>query len=103
MEIFTIFTLAVWPCNNITVCFVQVEERGAISVRRRQVAMVTFTNPFSVAVRGVLTVAGSGLLENKVLIKYVKSFSAQSQFAAVHSNLTPFCTNAVPAFLNVLQ
>ncbi|XP_053353961.1 transglutaminase 5, like [Clarias gariepinus] len=47
---------------------IEVEERGAISVRRRQVAMVTFTNPFSVAVRGVLTVAGSGLLENKVLI-----------------------------------
>lgn len=56
--------------------------------------MVTFTNPFSVAVRGILTVAGSGLLKDKVLIKYVKSFSVQSQFTAVQCNLNPFCTDS---------
>lgn len=78
---------------NITVCFVQVADEDAIIARRHQVAMVTFTNPFSVAVRGMLTVAGSGLLEDKVLIKYVKSFPVQSQFTTVQSNLILFCTD----------
>ncbi|XP_017335577.1 transglutaminase 5, like [Ictalurus punctatus] len=50
------------------VIHIQVADEDAIIARRHQVAMVTFTNPFSVAVRGMLTVAGSGLLEDKVLI-----------------------------------
>lgn len=44
-------------------------------------------------VRGMLTVAGSGLLEDKVLIKYVKSLSVQLQFTAIQSNLIPYCTD----------
>lgn len=56
---------------TISFIFVQVADEDAIIVHRQHVAMVTFTNPFSVAVRGMLTVAGSGLLEDKVLIKYV--------------------------------
>ncbi|MCJ8729533.1 hypothetical protein PDJAM_G00107410 [Pangasius djambal] len=55
---------------NITgpIVHIQVADEDSIIARRHQVAMVTFTNPFSVAVRGMLTVAGSGLLEDKVLI-----------------------------------
>ncbi|KAK2857955.1 hypothetical protein Q7C36_005874 [Tachysurus vachellii] len=46
----------------------QVAESETITVGRRQAATLTFTNPFSVAVRGMLTVAGSALLEGKILI-----------------------------------
>lgn len=70
----------------MTICFVQVDNEDNIIACRHHVSMVTFTNPFSVAVRGLLTIAGSGLLEEKVLIKYVKSFSVQSQFTAVLSS-----------------
>ncbi|GAA6096150.1 transglutaminase 5, like [Tachysurus ichikawai] len=55
---------------NITSPFIhmQVAESEIITVGRRQVATLTFINPFSVAVRGMLTVAGSVLLEGKILI-----------------------------------
>ncbi|KAF7711609.1 transglutaminase 5, like [Silurus meridionalis] len=55
---------------NITspIINIQVADEDTIIAHRPQVAMVTFTNPFSVAVKGMLTVAGSGLLEDKVHI-----------------------------------
>ncbi|KAK3556840.1 hypothetical protein QTP70_022278 [Hemibagrus guttatus] len=46
---------------------IQVANPDNVTVGRRQLATVTITNPFSVAVKGMLTVAGSGLLEDKIL------------------------------------
>ncbi|KAL7891538.1 hypothetical protein AOLI_G00010140 [Acnodon oligacanthus] len=46
---------------------IRIEDEGSVVAQKVQVAMVTFTNPFSEPVSGVLTVAGAGLLEDKVL------------------------------------
>ncbi|KAI4883069.1 hypothetical protein NFI96_029359 [Prochilodus magdalenae] len=46
---------------------IRVANEASIIAEKNQVAMVTFTNPFSEPVSGVLTVTGAGLLEDKVL------------------------------------
>ncbi|XP_056315321.1 transglutaminase 5, like [Danio aesculapii] len=47
---------------------IQIQNENVI-VNSPQVAMVTFTNPFNMAVTGELTVAGTGLLEEKIQIR----------------------------------
>ncbi|XP_058635095.1 protein-glutamine gamma-glutamyltransferase 5-like isoform X2 [Onychostoma macrolepis] len=44
---------------------VQIQNELSVIINKPQVATVTFTNPFNVAVSGELTVSGSGLLEEK--------------------------------------
>ncbi|XP_072539448.1 transglutaminase 5, like [Salminus brasiliensis] len=46
---------------------IRIADEVSIVAQRQQVAMVTFANPFSEPVSGVLTVAGAGLLDDKVL------------------------------------
>ncbi|KAG7326469.1 hypothetical protein KOW79_009870 [Hemibagrus wyckioides] len=53
---------------NFPFILIQVADPDTVTVGRRQVATVTFTNLFSVPVRGMLTVAGSALLEDKIHI-----------------------------------
>uniref|UniRef100_A0A4W4HQP1 protein-glutamine gamma-glutamyltransferase n=1 Tax=Electrophorus electricus TaxID=8005 RepID=A0A4W4HQP1_ELEEL len=87
---------------NITspIIKIRIENEDAIVACNCQVAMVKFTNPFSVAVNGVLTVAGAGLLEDKALFRVVllkpgetveNAFKFTPKLAGVkmlHANLT---------------
>lgn len=54
--------------------FFQVQNEYMV-INTQQVATVTFTNPFSIAVSGELTVACSGLQE-KVQTRYMKCFES---------------------------
>lgn len=45
---------------------IQIDEDSAVVVNEEQTAVVSFTNPFSHPVSGVLTVAGAGLVQGKV-------------------------------------
>jgi len=44
----------------------QIADPDSVVLSREQAAIVTFTNPFSYPVSGVLTVAGAGLIQGKV-------------------------------------
>ncbi|KAF4111817.1 hypothetical protein G5714_006612 [Onychostoma macrolepis] len=44
---------------------IEIQNELSVIINKPQVATVTFTNPFNVAVSGELTVSGSGLLEEK--------------------------------------
>ncbi|XP_076870446.1 LOW QUALITY PROTEIN: transglutaminase 5, like [Brachyhypopomus gauderio] len=48
---------------------IQVENEDSIVACDGQIAVVTFTNPFSWALSGVLAVTGAGLLEDKVFLR----------------------------------
>ncbi|KAK7144172.1 hypothetical protein R3I94_010565 [Phoxinus phoxinus] len=48
---------------------IQIQNEYSVIINTQQVATVTFTNPFNVAVSGDLIVAGSGLLEEKVQMR----------------------------------
>ncbi|CAM4619923.1 unnamed protein product [Leuciscus chuanchicus] len=48
---------------------IQIQNESSVIINTQQVATVTFTNPFNVAVSGDLIVAGSGLLEEKVQMR----------------------------------
>uniref|UniRef100_A0A672KQ29 protein-glutamine gamma-glutamyltransferase n=1 Tax=Sinocyclocheilus grahami TaxID=75366 RepID=A0A672KQ29_SINGR len=52
---------------------VQIQNEFSVVINTPQVATVTFTNLFNVAVSGELTVSGSGLLEEKAQMTCVKS------------------------------
>nr|XP_046239122.1 transglutaminase 5, like [Scatophagus argus] len=45
---------------------IQVADEDSIVLYKEQIATVTFTNPFSYPVSGVLTIAGAGLIQDKV-------------------------------------
>ncbi|KAM9361601.1 transglutaminase 5, like [Symphorus nematophorus] len=45
---------------------IQIADEDSITLHKEQTATVTFTNPFSHPVSGVLTVAGAGLIQGKV-------------------------------------
>ncbi|XP_022068145.2 transglutaminase 5, like [Acanthochromis polyacanthus] len=45
---------------------IEVADEHSIALNKEHVAMVTFTNPFSHPVTGVLTVAGAGLIQGKL-------------------------------------
>lgn len=47
----------------------QVEQEDSIVLYKEQTATVTFTNPFSYPVGGVLTIAGAGLIQGKVHLR----------------------------------
>ncbi|XP_051754082.1 protein-glutamine gamma-glutamyltransferase 5-like [Ctenopharyngodon idella] len=47
---------------------IHVQNKRSVIINEQQLAMVTFTNTFDVAVSGELTIEGSGLLEEKVQI-----------------------------------
>ncbi|XP_067230338.1 protein-glutamine gamma-glutamyltransferase 5-like [Chanodichthys erythropterus] len=47
---------------------IHVQNKRSVIINEQQLAMVTFTNTFDVAVNGVLTVEGSGLLQEKFQI-----------------------------------
>ncbi|XDV36487.1 hypothetical protein PO909_006255, partial [Leuciscus waleckii] len=49
---------------------IQIQNESSVIINTEKVATVTFTNPFNVAVSGDLIVAGSGLLEEKVQMRY---------------------------------
>ncbi|XP_041743133.1 LOW QUALITY PROTEIN: protein-glutamine gamma-glutamyltransferase 5 [Coregonus clupeaformis] len=46
--------------------FIQIADEDSIVPHKEHTALVVFRNPFSVPVSGVLTVAGSGLIEGKI-------------------------------------
>ncbi|XP_059426102.1 protein-glutamine gamma-glutamyltransferase 5-like [Carassius carassius] len=48
---------------------IQIQNEVSVTINTPQVATVIFTNPFSFAVRGELTVSGSGLLEEKAQMR----------------------------------
>ncbi|XP_052414129.1 protein-glutamine gamma-glutamyltransferase 5-like [Carassius gibelio] len=48
---------------------IQIQNEVSVTINTPQVATVVFTNPFSFAVRGELTVSGSGLLEEKAQMR----------------------------------
>ncbi|CAM4619930.1 unnamed protein product [Leuciscus chuanchicus] len=48
---------------------IQIQNESSVIINTQQVATVTFTNPFNVAVSGDLIVAGSGLLQEKVQMR----------------------------------
>ncbi|XP_048056100.1 transglutaminase 5, like [Megalobrama amblycephala] len=48
---------------------IQIQNENSVIINTQQVATVTFTNPFNVAVSGELTIVGSGLLEEKVQMR----------------------------------
>ncbi|XP_056122081.1 transglutaminase 5, like [Rhinichthys klamathensis goyatoka] len=48
---------------------IQIQNEYSVIINTQQVATVTFTNPFNVAVSGDLVVVGSGLLEEKVQMR----------------------------------
>ncbi|XP_074524948.1 transglutaminase 5, like [Halichoeres trimaculatus] len=48
---------------------IQVANENSIVPHKKQTATVTFTNPYSHPVRGVLTVAGAGLIQGKMLFR----------------------------------
>ncbi|KAF4079144.1 hypothetical protein AMELA_G00189670 [Ameiurus melas] len=74
------------------VIHIQVDE-DTIIAHRHQVAMVTFTNPFSVAVKGMLTVSGSGLLEDKVLINVAHLQPSETMNNVLSVATEPFRSN----------
>ncbi|XP_071398940.1 transglutaminase 5, like [Centroberyx affinis] len=45
---------------------IQIADEDSITPQKEHTALVTFTNPFSMPVSGVLTVAGAGLIQGKV-------------------------------------
>lgn len=47
----------------------QIAEDDSIVLNKEQKATVTFTNPFSHPVDGVLTIAGAGLIQGKVHLR----------------------------------
>lgn len=54
-------------CSGFTNVFVlQVADEKSIKQHSEQTALMTFINPYSRPVSGVLTVAGAGLLQGKV-------------------------------------
>ncbi|CAK6952735.1 transglutaminase 5%2C like [Scomber scombrus] len=48
---------------------IQVEDENSTGLNKEQTATVIFTNPFSQPVSGVLTVAGAGLIQEKLLFR----------------------------------
>lgn len=71
---------------NITSPYIQIQvaRPDAVTVYRGHVATVTFTNPFSVPVKGMLTMAGSGLLEDKVNTHVSQLMPKEIRNAVVH-------------------
>lgn len=47
----------------------QVENEDSIELYKEQIATMTFTNPFAYPVGGVLTIAGAGLIQDKVHLR----------------------------------
>ncbi|XP_030634058.1 transglutaminase 5, like [Chanos chanos] len=63
---------------------IEVDNEGAIVANREHVATVTFTNPFTMPIMGILTMAGAGLLENKVQSRILLLQPGATMETAVH-------------------
>uniref|UniRef100_A0A673NCR9 protein-glutamine gamma-glutamyltransferase n=1 Tax=Sinocyclocheilus rhinocerous TaxID=307959 RepID=A0A673NCR9_9TELE len=68
---------------------IQIQNEFSVIINTPQVATVIFTNPFSVAVSGELTVSGSGLLEEKAQMRCVKCVLLPRETMKKPVNFTP--------------